>query len=423
MSDDKQIRWFDAHGVAIGWHGQPAVLCFLNDITKRKSLQEKAVRSQRLEAAGQVAGQIAHDFNNLLSPVAAYPALIREALPADSPVLDMLAEIENAADKLASINQQLLTLGRRAHYTMELIDLNRLLHELLASHDLTKDIVLREEFAANLPSIRGGAAQLECAFINLVHNAVEAMHGKGTLTLRTACVQIGKPHKTAPAVGRGNYVTVQVSDTGCGIPEDAVESVFEPFYTTRSKDRKRGSGLGLSIVHSIVETHQAHIEVNSRPGQGTTFTIYFPAQKQAAYETPAVDDSTLRGHERILVVDDDPIHRRVAEQLLKRLGYKVQVLSSGARAVNHVKTNAYDLLVMDMVMDGMDGVEAYRRILELYPRQKAIILSGYAMSNRVTQAMKLGAGSFVTKPVTQKALAEAVRRELDRKTKKRYQLG
>ena len=166
-----------------------------------------------------------------------------------------------------------------------------------------------------------------------------------------------------------------------------------------------------------MEDHNGYILVDTAPRKGTTFSLYVPVSREMENELATTVEISTEGCERILIVDDDPIQRRVARHLLKRLGYKVNVVSSGERAVTHLKKKLYDLLVMDMVMDGIDGAEAYRQILDAKPGQKAIILSGYAMSNRVEEALRLGAGSFVAKPITQKVLANAVRRELDRKTK------
>ncbi|MFQ5650680.1 MAG: response regulator [bacterium] len=423
VQPDHSVRWLDASSVYLTWGRQPATLCFLIDVTRRKSLQEELARTQRLESAGRVAGQIAHDFNNLLSPLSAYPALIREELPADSSILRMLAEIERSADKLAEINQQLLTLGKRCHYAMDPVNLNELIHETLHACCLPKEILIKEQLTPDLLPVKGGAAQLHRAFSNLIHNAVEAMRGKGILRVETENIYLERPPDGNRSMKRGDYVKLQISDTGSGIAPDILHKVFDPFFTTKKMNRERGSGLGLSVVHSIVEDHHGYITLDSKVGKGTTFSILFPAARKLTRQTPEIRKTPQRGSERILVVDDDPVQRRVSGQLLKRLGYKVHVLSSGEHAVKHVKTRSYDLLIMDMVMEGMDGVEAYRRILELNPQQKAIIVSGYAMSSRVQQAMKLGAGSFVPKPVTQKTLAEAVRRELDRKSRRKHRLN
>lgn len=174
---------------------------------------------------------------------------------------------------------------------------------------------------------------------------------------------------------------------------------------------QRGTGLGLSIVHSILEDHNGYITVDSVPEQGTTFSLYFPVSRDA--ELRDVVNKASGGNERILVVDDDPIQRRVARQLLERLGYRVQEAASGEEAVAYTRNHPQDLLLLDMIMEGIDGTETYRQILGSNPGQKAIILSGYAMSERVKEALKLGAGAFITKPVTLNTLAIAVRQQFE----------
>ncbi|MCG8605253.1 response regulator [bacterium] len=414
---DKQqkIKWIEINFSRIEWEGSPARLCFLKDITEQKRLQEELGRAQRLETAGRVAGQIAHDFNNLLSPLAAYPKLIREELGEHQGVFELLDQMEDAANKIAEINQELLSLGRRGHYTMEPVDLNRLIHQVVISKNIPKEIQVQENLASELLLIKAGAAQLSRTLFNLIMNAIEAMHGKGILTVSTKNTYLEKPLKGYQTVTSGEFVQLQISDTGTGIKAENIHSIFDPFFSTKKMDRIRGTGLGLSVVHGIVEDHGGYILVDTKYRKGTTFTLYFPVARDMENELAATVETSQGGSERILIIDDDPIQRRVARHLLKRLGYKVSVVSSGERAVVNIKKHRYDLLVMDMVMDGIDGAEAFRQILEIKPDQKAIILSGYAMSNRVEEALRLGAGSFVAKPVTQRALANAVRRELDRK--------
>ncbi len=410
-----KVKWVELTSTISEWHGEPAYLWFLKDITEQKRLQEELARVQRLETAGRVAGQIAHDFNNLLSPLAAYPVLIREQLPEGHPTLEMLDEMEDSAKKIAEINQQLLALGRRGHYAMEPIDFHELLHGILTLGKFPKEIVIKEAFTPDIFSVKGGAAQLTRALTNLINNAIEAMNNQGVLTVKTENTYLDIPLKGYQTIDRGEYVKLSISDTGSGIRPEIIDNIFDPFFTTKKMDRRRGSGLGLSIVHGIVEDHNGYIQVDSKPGKGTTFSLYFPVNRAVEREILINEVKSASGDERILIVDDDPIQRRVAGQLLRRLGYRVQVVSSGETAVTHLKKRHYDLLIVDMVMDGIDGVEAYKRILEFEPKQKAIILSGYAMSNRVQTAIKLGAGSFVTKPISQKVLANAVRKELDKK--------
>lgn len=415
-----KTKWIEMNSVFVEWDAIPANLCFLNDITEHRRLQEELARAQRLESAGRVASQIAHDFNNLLSPLSAYPVLIREELPEKHPVLSMLDEMSEAANKIAEINQQLLALGRRGHYSMELINLNNLVHEVIMSQNLPKGITIKQQFASRLFPIEGGSTQLTRALINLLNNAREAMNDKGTLKITTENTYLDSPLKGYQTIARGEYVKLQISDSGAGIRPEIIDQIFDPFFTTKKMDRMRGSGLGLSVVHGIIKDHEGYILVDSKVGKGTTFSLFFPVSRKKASDIVDNDVQSMGGNERILVVDDDPIQRSVAKQLLKRLGYKVNVVSSGERAVSRIKNRPYDLVILDMVLEGMDGAETYRQILEIKPTQKAIILSGYAMTNRVQEALNLGAGTFISKPVTQRILANAVRKELDKKSKRMY---
>ncbi|MFQ5605161.1 MAG: PAS domain S-box protein [bacterium] len=388
------------------------VIC--RDITERKRLQEELERAQRLEAAGRIAGQIAHDFNNLLGPLAAYPTLIREDLPEEHPVVEMVDEMEIAARKIADINQQLLALGRRGHYTMDAIDLNELVQNVVCTMDWSKKIALHKSLEKELFTIKGGAAQLTRAITNLLINAIEAIHNHGTIAIQTSNEYLDWPLHGYQTVKRGEYVKLAISDTGHGIKPELLDKIFDPFFTTKTMDRMRGSGLGLSVVHGIIEDHKGYITVESEVGSGTTFCLYFPVSREIQEDVAKTVENISGGNESILVVDDDPIQRRVTTQLLKRLGYRIHTVQSGEQAVEFVKENPQDLLILDMVMDGIDGAETYKRILKIQPKQRAIVLSGYAKSKRVKNALRIGAGEFVAKPISLNALAAAVRKELDK---------
>lgn len=397
-----------------GGHLQ-AIRVVCRNVTERKRLQEELARAQRLESAGRVAGQIAHDFNNLLAPLAAYPPLLREDLPPDHPALEMIEEIEFATKQIADINQQLLALGRRGHYAMEPIDLNRLVQKVMNSVTLPKGIRLELHLDDDLLKIKGGAAQLSRVITNLIFNAKEAMQGIGALTIATDNIYLDEPLSPQQKVPRGEYVRLTISDTGAGIEKEVLDKIFDPFFTTKNTDRMRGSGLGLSIVHGIVEDHHGYIEVESQVGVSTTFKLYFPTARDLETEIETKQDAALvRGKERVLVVDDDPVQRKVAEFVLGRMGYEVDSVASGEEALTYVEKTSPDLLILDMVMNGIDGTETYRQVLERRPGQRAIITSGYAMSKRVEEALRLGAGSFVSKPLTPDVLLSAVRQEIDR---------
>lgn len=384
------------------------------DISERSRLEEELSRAQRLETAGRIAGQIAHDFNNLLSPLMAYPDLMRmEFSDKDHPVMPLLDQMQSAAIQMAEINQQLLTLGRRGHYTLEAVYLNTVIQELLKSFPVPRTVTVEKNYDPGLLPVKGGSAQLTRVFTNIIANAIESMADVGTLRIATMNVYLEHPLKSYETIQRGEYARVDIEDNGCGIPPEIMNSIFDPFFTTKKADKKRGSGLGLSIVKAVMEDHSGYIAMESRPGKGTTFSFYFPITRDMELlEKPA--EEIAGGSERVLIADDDPLQRDVITRLLGQLGYKVHAVESGEEAVEYVRGHPQDMLILDMIMGGIDGTETFRRIREFSPDQKAVILSGYAESGRVAEAQRMGAGSFVRKPVDLKSLARAVRLELEK---------
>lgn len=400
--------------IPIVYGGQAAGQVIASDISHQGDLSGELARAQRLELAGRLAGQIAHDFNNLLAPLTAYPTLMREALPADHPVLDFINEIESTAHRIAEINQQLLALGRRGHHSFEAIDLNKLLEKVLLTQSMPSTVEVKMELSPELFHINGGMAQLHRTLVNLIANAKEAMRDRGVLTIKTQNCYVEDKLNGYGTINPGEYVRLEISDTGTGIQPEMLEKIFEPFFTTKKMDKYRGSGLGLSVVQGIVEDHGGGISVASEVGKGTRFSLYFPIARREPVEHLEKAKMPAGHGERLLVVDDDPVQRKVARQLLEWLGYTVHLAASGEEAVTHLRSHDEDLLLLDMVMPGIDGAETYRQVLEFNARQKAIILSSYAMSPRLNYALRLGAGAFVPKPIIPQALADAVRNVLDR---------
>ena len=407
--DDSGAPIRDPEGRTIG------VVLVFRDITDTKRLQELAVRAQRLETAGRIAGQVAHDFNNLLAPLMAYPSFIKEALPEGDDARDFVDKIENAAEQIAEINQQLLTLGRRGHYTVAPFSLNDTVRQVVKQlSPLPSTLAVEVELAENLMPVKGGASQVFRAIANIMANARDAMQDIGRLSVKTENFYLDNMVGVYGPIPMGEYVKLTVSDTGSGLQDDLMSRIFEPFFTTKTTDRRRGSGLGLSIVHAVMEDHRGHIDLYSSPGEGTSFFLYFPASRESILIDPG-DDHIVGGDEKVLVVDDDPFQRDVTVTLLKKLGYDASAVECGEAAVNLLKESSCDLVILDMIMPGgIDGAEAYRQILRLHPDQKSIIVSGYAESDRVQETLNLGAGVFVRKPLTIKSLAHAVRKELDR---------
>lgn len=385
------------------------------DITELKRLQEHEFRAQRLEAAGQIAGQVAHDFNNLLGPLMAYPELIREDLPRNHPALDYLDAMEQAARRIADINQDLLTMGRRGHYTQHIVNINTVVYRVLKElENMPETLVCELDLCDDLMAIVGGEAQIHRVISNLLHNARDAVQNIGRITVRTQNYYIDEVSIAYGRVPKGEYVKLTVSDTGCGIPDDIAQRIFDPFFTTKQSDKKRGSGLGLSVVDAVVKDHGGYIDLSTQIGEGTSFYLYFPASRESVEQAEL--EHIAGGNEKVLVVDDDEVQRSVTKQLLMTLGYRVTTVETGEKAIEFLREHPHDLLVLDMIIPaGIDGAETYRRVLEFNPHQKAIIVSGFSETDRVLEAQKLGVGVFVKKPLTRRDLAAAVRVELDRR--------
>ncbi len=404
--------WVSINAVVIS---KDKVMAFCSDITETKRLQELEARAGRLETAGTIAGQVAHDFNNLLAPLIAYPDFIRDELPKNHPSLSYLDQMEKAADKIANINQDLLAMGRRGHYNQEIINLNTIAQQAVAEIDpLPKTLAFELDLCEDLMDIRGGSAQLHRVISNMLHNAQDAMQNIGQVTIKTENYYVDDVSVLYSRVPKGEYVKLTISDTGCGIPDDIIQKIFDPFFTSKTTDKKRGSGLGMSVVDAVIKDHKGYIDLVTKVGKGTSFYIYFPITRKSKNVEQTID--ILGGNESVLIVDDDEVQRHVSSQILTKLSYQITSVDSGEKAIELIKNKIFELVILDMIMpNGIDGAETYRKILEISPGQKAIIVSGFSESDRVIEAQKLGVGVFVQKPLTKEAIASAVRNELDKK--------
>ena len=316
--------------------------------------------------------------------------------------------------------QDLLTLARRGVATTEALNLNQVITEYINSPEYEKlalyhpKVRLRTNLEEDLLPILGSPVHLSKTIMNLVSNAAEAMSDGGMITISTENRYIDRPLKGYDHVEEGDYVTLSVSDQGVGIPQKDIEKIFEPFYTKKVMGRS-GTGLGMAVVWGTVKDHKGYIDVKSREGKGTTCSLYFPiTRKKMLQESAKSSFEDYKGQgESILVVDDVEEQREIAYELLSKLGYSPKTVSSGTEAIDYMKSNSADLLVLDMIMDpGIDGLETYKRILKLKPGQKAIIVSGFSETKRVKEAQKLGAGAYVKKPYTLDRLGIAVKVEL-----------
>lgn len=420
----------ETSAVPITYESKDASLEFARDVSERKraeqerqELQERLQRSEKMETVGQLAGGVAHDLNNVLGVSMLYSELLQESIPVGHPLRKSVEGIFSSSQKAAAIIEDLLTLARRSVVVPEVLNINNVISNFFQTPVFEKIkrfntlVTFRVELDRELPNIEGSHTHIEKTVMNLLSNAADAISGRGEVTIKTESRYLDRPISGYDTVMEGDYVVLTVSDTGEGIPAEHMEKIFEPFYTKKNMGRG-GTGLGLAIVWGTVKDHKGYIDLQSVEGEGTTFKLYFPATRQIlAEETAKIPIEEYIGHgESVLVVDDVEEQRQVATAILMRLGYHVNVVSSGEEAVEYLKKEKADILVLDMIMTpGIDGLETYRRIHAFNPTQKAIIVSGFSEQEKVAEIQNLGTGSYVRKPYVMEKIGLAIRRELDKK--------
>ena len=410
--------------------GRPAgILGVTRDITERRrtekekaDLQRQLERSKKMESLGLLAGGVAHDLNNVLSGIVSYPDLLLMDLPQDSPIRAPIETIKESGQKAATIVQDLLTLARRGVNTSEALNLNSLIEEQRHSAEYQKllslypDIRFSYRLAADLPNVKGSSVHLNKTIMNLIYNAAEAQPDGGEIVIGTQSLYMDRPIRGYDTVKAGEYVRLRVTDRGEGISATDLNHIFEPFYTKKKMGRS-GTGLGLAVVWGSVQDHDGYIDVKSQPGEGTVFDLYFPLSRDAIEEKdPSLSMEAIQGSgETVLVVDDMQSQRTIAAHLLQRLNYTAHSVDSGEAAVAYLKDHTVDLVILDMIMDpGMDGLETWRRIVRMHPGQRAIIASGYAETDKVKAAQRLGAGEYLKKPYMIDRLGKVLKNALTR---------
>jgi signal transduction histidine kinase/pSer/pThr/pTyr-binding forkhead associated (FHA) protein len=389
---------------------------------ERQEVEERLHRAKKMEAIGALAGGVAHDLNNILSGIVSYPELLLMDIPEDSPMRGPLLTIQGSGKKAATIVQDLLTLARRGVATTEVVDLEEIVAEYLKTPEFEKliayhpDVLVETYFDPDLSQSRilGSPVHLSKTVMNLVSNAAEAMPEGGTINISVETRYVDSPIGGYDSVEEGDFIVLTVSDAGEGMAAEDLERIFEPFYTKKKMGRS-GTGLGMAVVWGTVKDHNGYIDIKSAEGKGTRIELYFPATRQEPTEgKQGISIDKFMGTERILVVDDVKEQREIAYRMLTKLGYSVTTLSSGEEAIDYMKDHSADLLVLDMIMEpGIDGLETYKKILELHPGQKAIIASGFSETDRAKEAQRLGAGAYIQKPYPLEKMAVAVRAQLD----------
>jgi len=393
----------------------------LTDITELKraekeklDLREQLTNAQRMESLGILAGGVAHDLNNILGPLVAYPDLIKMKLKDDNPIINDIMKVKKSAERAADVVQDLLTLARRGRYELVPLDMRNLIDTYLKSPEFTvlksrnPKIKLYTDINEKTPLARGSEPHLLKVIMNLIINALDAMPSGGDLRI---ALDYGKVEALVGGfdnLAAGEYILLTVSDNGTGIEKDDMKHIFEPFYSKKKMGRS-GSGLGLSIVYGIIKDHNGYIDVRSEVDRGSDFVVYLPMIKiKPEIREQAVVD--IRGSEKLLVVDDMDEQRELAVTILASLGYNVRSAANGREAVEYLRNNSVDLVILDMIMeDDFDGLDAYKEIIKIHPDQKAIIASGFSETDRVKEAEKLGVARYIRKPYNMQILGKTIR--------------
>ena len=397
------------------------IICYAKDITAMEEIQEKLNQAQKMESIGLMAGGVAHDLNNLLSAMVGYPEMLLLDLPMDSTLRAPLKAIQESGKRAVDVVADLLTVARGVAAERICVDINKLVRdhqnasEVKTLKERCPGILWSMDLASDFLNIQCSPVHIKKCLTNIMITAAQSISGDGHISLFTRRLHLDGPLGEHQSLGAGDYVVVEISDTGGQISSRHLDRIFEPFYIRKVMGRT-GTGLEMAVVWNTMKEHGGAVRVTSTE-TGTTFLLYLPASG-AGEEIQGGGEifylETARGNgETILVVDDEPQQRDIASQMLERLGYVPHAVSSGEKAVAYLRDKKVDLLILDMIMDpGMNGRCTYEAILERHPGQKAIIASGYSENEEVAKALALGAGRLLKKPYTIHELAMAVKTEL-----------
>jgi len=412
---DETIRWYRgvgrpeprAEGNAQIWHG------VFYDVTSEKNLEQSLLQAQKMESIGRLAGGIAHDFNNILTAIRGHIDLVIEATPTADQTLDDLREIRLAADRAAALTRQLLAFSRKQQLQLGEFSVHALLCglEKMLCRVIGEDVELTVRADASSGMVRADPGQIEQVVMNLVVNARDAMPGGGRLVLHTTDVVIDDDDAARMHLAPGRYVQLAVEDSGHGMDASTRERLFEPFFTT--KPVGQGTGLGLATAYGIVHQCGGTIQVDSVPGQGSTFRVLLPrldATFSAAttHKTPRALPAVSRL--RVLLVEDEPMVRSLARRILERAGCHVTDIPNGPAALQWVATHGpeFDVLLTDVVMPGMNGAELARALADQHPEMGIVFMSGYNDYDASQLEIPEMTVTLLAKPFTSDELVSAV---------------
>ena len=394
------------------------VIHIVKDITDKKKLEIQLRQAQKMEAIGILAGGIAHDFNNILTPIVGHAELLRRQAEPESNMKNGLDIILQSTRRATQLVKQILSFSRQKNQEMITITMQPIIKEALnlLRSSLPTTIEIRQEVDINCGPILADPTQIHQLMMNLCTNSGHAMaeHG-GVLAVTLSCRELlAEDCRRYPALSPGPYLSLEVSDTGCGMEPDLLERIFEPYFTT--KEKGKGTGMGLAVVHGIVTSHKGHISVYSEPGQGTSFRILLPLVEENIVSVEKTHDDALlpTGTEHVFMVDDEPLIIEVNQEILTALGYRVTSETSSTKALELFRSHGddFDLVITDLTMPGLTGIELAKEILAIRPETPVILCTGFSELINAEEAHDLGIREYLYKPVTIQDMAITVRRVL-----------
>ncbi len=388
------------------------------DITEKKKMEAKILHAQRIDSIGNLAGGVAHDFNNILTSILGSTTIMKRKMKKNDQWFRIVDIVETAAKRGASLTRQLLTFARKNNIQFRPIILNDIIDETLHlfEHSIDKTISVKKILTSDVCIINGDDGQIQQALLNLLINARDAMPDGGNISVQSEKINFDTRVSSTLAESRtGEYVVVSVTDHGIGMDRGIQQRIFEPFFTT--KDQGKGTGLGLAVVYGVVNSHNGFITVQSEPGLGAQFTMYFPLLKDTERTLQSMKHQRLvRGDETVLVVDDEQNVAEVIAGMLTNLGYAVTIANSGKRAVAlYKKDKRFDVILLDMNMPVMGGKETYAKLKAIDPDARIIISTGYANKSLESSPPGDSADGFLQKPYQLEELSRIMRDVLDKR--------
>jgi PAS domain S-box-containing protein len=399
-------------------NGEGYAVSLVRDITYLKQHEEDLLHASKMDALGRLTGGIAHDFNNMLTVIIGNMEMITEQFESDSPAAELSVQVLDAAGRARDLTSRLLTFARQQSVRREKLDLNRIIERLkaLLARTLGAHIEIGLQLSDDLWSVQADRSQVESGLLNLAVNARDAMPAGGRITVQTDNVNLACDDPDRPAcLEPGDYTRILFSDTGRGIDKDILDQIFDPFFTT--KQPGEGTGMGLSMTFAIFREHGGHVDVESRPGKGTTFRVLLPRDLKPAESdaTPNTVKAETSGRETILVVEDEPMVRSLLIVQLQRLGYRVLQACDGTEALETLaREPGIDLLLTDVIMPGgLNGPQLLVEARRDRPDIKVVFCSGYGAEDAIRQAALPSDIPVLAKPFSRGELADAVSKALE----------